>query len=77
MSSFIQTSPNEFKILGVSWNKLSNNLSISMPKFHQTVTKKVFYAKRPQYMIHEELYPLVMQKLVKQIFEIGERRIKL
>ena len=42
MSSFIQTSPNEIKILGVSWNKLTNNLSISMPKFRQTVTKKKF-----------------------------------
>ena len=52
MSSFIQTSPNEIKILGVSWNKLTNNLSISMPKFRQTVTKKNFYAQRPQYMIH-------------------------
>ena len=34
-----QTSSNETKNLGVSWNKLSVKLSISVPNFQQTVTK--------------------------------------
>ena len=35
-----QTSSNETKILGVPWNKLTDKLSISIPKFQQTVTKR-------------------------------------
>ena len=40
MSLLIQTSPNEIKILDVPWNKLTDNISISIPKFQQTVTKR-------------------------------------
>ena len=35
-----QTSSNETKILGVPWNKLTDKLSISIPKFQQTVIKR-------------------------------------
>ena len=35
-----QTNSNETKILGVTWNKLTDKLSISIPKFQQTVTKR-------------------------------------
>ena len=37
-----QTSPNETKTLGVLWNELTDELSISIPKFQ---------AKWPQHMI--------------------------
>ena len=35
-----QTSSNKTKILGVPWNKLIDELSISIPKFQQTVHKR-------------------------------------
>ena len=34
------TTLNETKILGVPWNKLTDKLSIPVPKFQQTVTKR-------------------------------------
>ena len=36
------TNSNKTKILGVTWNKLTDKLSISIPKFQQTVTKRNF-----------------------------------
>ena len=38
-SKFFKTIPNETKILVVPWSKLTDELSISIPKFQQTVTK--------------------------------------
>ena len=35
-----QTNSNETKILGVPWNKLTEKLSISIPKFQHSVTKR-------------------------------------
>ena len=35
-----QTSLNKTKTLGVPWNKLTDKLLISIPKFQQTVTKR-------------------------------------
>ena len=35
-----QTISNETKISGVPWNKITDNLSISIPKFQQAVTKR-------------------------------------
>ena len=35
-----QTNSNETKILGATWNELTDKLSISIPKFKQTVTKR-------------------------------------
>ena len=40
-AKMFQTSPNETKILGVAWNKLTDKLSISTSKFQQTVTKRI------------------------------------
>ena len=36
----LQASSNETKIVGVPWNKLTDKLSISIPKFQQIVTKR-------------------------------------
>ena len=35
-----QISSNETKILGLTWNKLTDKLSISIPNFQQRVTKR-------------------------------------
>ena len=35
-----QTSSNEIKIVGVPWNKVTDKLLISIPKFQQSVTKR-------------------------------------
>ena len=40
-AKMFQTSPNETKILGVAWNKLTDKLSISISKFQLTVTKRI------------------------------------